>query len=55
MFKYPCPIEKELDKMRDRIWKEAGRNPKILFRMIRESAEKAVKKYQLDSRAARPR
>lgn len=50
MLKFPCPIEQELDKIRDRMWQKAGRNPEKLFQMIKEEARKVVREYQLDSR-----
>lgn len=55
ILKYPCPIEKDLDKIRDRMWKEAGRNSERFLRMIKEDARKVVKEYQLDSRTVKPR
>ena len=52
MVKFPCPIEQELNKIRDKMWQKSGKNPNRLFRMIKEEAEKVVKKYQLDSRVS---
>ncbi|MBU4332385.1 hypothetical protein KKD19_06185 [Patescibacteria group bacterium] len=55
MLKFPCPIEQELDKIRDRMWRKSGRNPKALFQMIREEASKVAREYQLDSRVVKTR
>ena len=55
MLKFPCPIEKELDKIRDKMWQRANRKPERLFQMIREEAKEIEEKYQLAGRVRKTR
>lgn len=41
MLKYPSPIEKELDRVRDKMWQEADQNSERWFVLIREKAKQA--------------
>lgn len=43
MLQYPSPIEKELDKIRDKMWRQAGRDPDRWFAMIREKSRQVDK------------
>jgi len=45
MLKFPNPIEQDLDRVRDKIWEEAGKNYARLHSNIRKNAQATLNKY----------
>jgi hypothetical protein len=46
--RYLSPIEKQLDSIRDKLWKKAGRNSDAWFNLMREKSKLTLRQY-LDS------
>jgi len=45
MLKFPCPAEQELDKIRDKMWEEADRDPDKYFKLIKQKAKQALQEH----------
>ena len=53
MLRYPSPIEQNLDKLRDKMWQEAGRDPKKWFALIHNKNKQALQELQESGYIAR--
>lgn len=55
MFKYPCKIEKDLDKIRDRMWQRASQDLGKWFDMIEKESDQALKEFGYHAELVGPR